>query len=271
MATSTKSIQAQLAKAAVYIEQLDELLEERERLVSVLHLTPSNADNLDIINLLAKTKAGLEYAQGDLASGISKELSRELFQTANSYNEKISQLANDPYINVDEYQFHALETSENESNGPKKSVRFKDFDAEESADDSTQMRNQLMGTQGQFRPYTDDFEETEDRNTLSSVDTSNEELFASHQQQMVQQDAHLEALHASIRTQHSMGVNIHDELDEHLILLNDLESGVDGSHTRVRRATRGIASFRRKVRENGSLATIVVLTVILILLLVVLN
>ncbi|GEQ71352.1 hypothetical protein JCM33374_g5035 [Metschnikowia sp. JCM 33374] len=222
--------------------------------------------------MLAKIKTGLEYAHEDLASGISKELSSELTSISQTYAEVVSRMHEDPYIDVDEYLYKPGEEQE-DVQSPKKSVRFKDFEPEADEDDTTQMRNQLMGTSGNFRPYrdsVDDGEET-DSATLSSIDTTNQELFAQHQQQMIDQDRSLDSLHDSIRTQHRMGTSINDELEDHLILLNDLESGVDGSHTRLRRATNGVVEFRRKVRENGSLVTIIVLTVILILLLVVLN
>ncbi|OBA23313.1 hypothetical protein METBIDRAFT_38605 [Metschnikowia bicuspidata var. bicuspidata NRRL YB-4993] len=275
MSVSTKSIKTQLQKVNIYIEQLGDLLDERERLVSVLHLTPSNLDNLDVINLLAKIKAGLDYAQEDLSSGISKDLSAELLKVAKAYSEAAAPLQDDVYINIEEYLFEPLR---NDEQSTKKSVRFKDYDSEEEVDETTQMRNQLMGTSGNFKPYKDSTGDPEsedsvdaDRNTLLSVDTSNQEMFAQHQQQMLEQDQNLDVLHQSIRTQHRMGAHINEELDEHLILLNDLEEGVDGSHTRIRRATNGIVKFRRKAKENGSLVTIVVLTVILILLLVVLN
>lgn len=54
-------------------------------------------------------------------------------------------------------------------------------------------------------------------------------------------------------------------------MLNDLELGVERSQFMLNNATNKLKSFRQKCRENGSLVTIVVLTVILILLLVVLN
>lgn len=285
MAISTKNIKTQLEKVAVQLEQLQELVDERLQLVSVLQLTPSRSDNMDIITLLSKIKAGLVYVDEDLADGILKELSAEFSDLVKEYTSVVEPLRQDPYIEIEEYIYQVVHRVEEV--GTKKSVRFEDFATADDADESTHLRNQLMGTAANFRPYKDtpdndpasdsgfDFEGDSsadaDRHTLLSVNTLNEEMFAQHQQQMLEQDQGLDALHKSIRTQHRMGVGINEELDEHLILLNDLEQGVDGSHTRVRRATNGIAKFRRSVKENGSLATIVVLTVVLILLLVVLN
>lgn len=276
MAVSTKSIKTQFQKVGIYLEQLREILDEREQLVAVLQLMPSSSDNMDVITLLSKIKAGLEYVEGDLMSNLLKELSDEFSDLISDYENTVTLLKNDPYISVEEYLYQALHKDEDQ--GTKKSVRFKDFSSDEDVDESTHLRNQLMGTASNFKPYKDTPTEAEealeddvDRHTLLSVDTLNQEMFAQHQQQILEQDQDLDVLHQSIRSQHRMGLNINEELDEHLIILNDLEQGVDGSNTRVRRATNGIAQFRRSVRENGSLVTIVVLTVVLILLLVVLN
>lgn len=268
MAATSKSIRTQQAKIRSHIDQLSGLLEERSRLIDVLDLTPSQSDNLDLINLLAKIQTELKYQKQDIASGFASEFAGDFSLLVDSYSDLLAKLGLDPHVDTQEYVFHEKVEEEPEPAG-KKSVRFKDYDGNDDLDDTEQLRNQLMGTSANFRPYRDEPED--DRNSLLSVDTSNQEMFAQHQQQLIEQDQSLDQLHGQIRVQHSMGVTINDELDEHLILLNDLERGVDNSSTRLGRASNNIRDFRRKVRENGSLATIIVLTVILILLLVVLN
>lgn len=269
MTITAKDLRIRLSKISSYLEELSDLLEERQRLISVLRLTPSNDDNLLFISLLSSIKSGLKFVHQDISSGLFEDEVQRYEQLVESYKASLQSLEADPYINVEEYFFTEKLPQPDESTA-KKSVRFKDH--EDSFNDTDQMRSQLMGTSNNFKPYTDDNTDAQsDTHTLLSIDTTNQELFAQHQQQLLEQDQNLDALHSSVRTQHTMGLTINDELDEHLIILNDLERGVDGSYSGLRRATRGINDFRRKARENGSLTTIIVLTVILILLLVVLN
>lgn len=239
-------------------------------MISVLKLSPSQSDNLDLINLLAKIQTELKYQRQDIASGFAAEFAHDFSATVDSYSLLLTELNADPYVDTQEYLFTEKIATEVVESAARKSVRFKDYDGSDDAEDTEQLRSQLMGTSTNFRPYRDEEEEA-DRNTLLSVDTTNQELFAQHQQQLLEQDQSLDQLHDLVRIQHSMGRSIGDELDEHIIILNDLERGVDNSANRLGRASNNIREFQRKVRENGSLATIIVLTVILILLLVVLN
>lgn len=263
MTVKSKELQSQIKNVSSYLEQLKETIEERQRLIG-LKLTPSQSDNLEIVEVLSRIKRSFTYLHEDLTGDHIKKFGTEYTALVADYGEIIKELEQDAYIEVSEYEFSDQLPVEEAA---KKSVRFKDFEADD--DDHTQMRNELMGTaSNNFKPYTD---EEPDRNTLLSVDTTNQEMFAQHQQQILEQDQNLDQLHQSISTQHSMGVGISQELDNHLIMLGDLESQADRSLSGVRRATTGVANFRRKVAENGSLSTIIVLTVILILLLVVLN
>lgn len=263
MTVNSKELQSQIKNISSYIEQLKDAIEERQRLIG-LKLTPSQSDNLEIVEVLSRIKRSFTYLHGDLKGDLIKNYGTEYTALVADYGDIINELEQDAYIEVSEYEF-TQQLPVEEAN--KKSVRFKDFEADE--DDHTQMRNELMGTaSNNFKPYRD---EEPDRNTLLSIDTTNQEMFAQHQQQILEQDQNLDRLHQSISTQHSMGVGISQELDDHLIMLGDLESQADRSISAVRRATTGVANFRRKVAENGSLTTIIVLTIILILLLVVLN
>lgn len=249
-------IHKQVRRISLDLDQLDDQIEERDRLVQTLHLTPSSADNLDLLDLLGRIKTAFQYLHEDGPK------SPEVPELLSRYRRLLSSLDADPYVLVQEYQVSDFAE-------PKKSVRFKD-NADCLDEDAEHLHSQLMGT-ATFRPYRDDDDNNDDRNTLNSLTESNHELFALHQQQLLAQDNSLDQLHQLVRVQHSMGLSIHDELDEHMVILNDLESGVDMSASRLARATANVHSFRRKVRENGSLVTIVVLTVILVVLLVVLN
>ncbi|SGZ47757.1 CIC11C00000004036 [Sungouiella intermedia] len=270
MTVTAKNIRTQQIKIKSHLDQLSGLLEERSRIISDLKLSPSKSDNLDLINLLAKIQTELKYQRQDISSGFAADYASDFSSIVDSYTQLLDSLKEDPYVDTQEYVFTEKVATEEPDTSARKSVRFKDYDGDDT-EDTEHLRSQLMGTSTNFRPYRDEPDEDADRNTLLSVDTTNQELFAQHQQQLLEQDQNLDQLHDLVRVQHSMGRSINEELDEHLIILNDLERGVDNSSTRLGRASNNIRQFQRKVRENGSLATIIVLTVILIVLLVVLN
>ncbi|KAF3988206.1 hypothetical protein FT663_03520 [Candidozyma haemuli var. vulneris] len=267
MTITQKDIRSSFTKTRSFVDQLSATIEERQRLTETLKLTPSSDDNLDLINLLAKIKKSLQYLHSDISAGYVDTFAGQFSTLVDSYIAQLDILAKDAYVDAHEYEYtEKIAKPDVPDLTTKKSVRFKDYDTDED-----NMRSQLMGTSGQIKPYRDEPEENSDSQSLQSVDTSNREMFAQHQQQLLQQDQNLDALHDSIRVQHSMGRNINDELDDHLILLNDLERGVDDSGSRLGRASLRLKDFRTKVRENGSLVTIIVLSIILILLLVVLS
>lgn len=236
-------------------------LDERLRLVTVLQLEPSQADNLDIISHISRVATQLQQAYNDIMGTNIDQAAADGFKLRyDRYQKNYSRLASDTFVDVSEYALNLDPLPAPSFTVPStaKSVRFQD--------DPDTLRSELMGTRA-YKPYKDDEEAS-----LGSFDqTSNQQLFAQHQQQLLDQDSQLDTIHDSVRRQHAMGLSINEEVDDQLILLNDLELGVDSSHLRLRRATDRLRDFRQACRENGSLVTIVVLTVILILLLVVLN
>lgn len=243
-----------LSKTNTLIAQLESAVEERKQHL-LLELEPSSNDDVDIINSLQKITKNLSYLDQDLHH---KRFS-ELLAIVGRYNKVIDELDEDE-LNVEEYRYD-LQVPEPAKEV--KSVRFKDNDE----DDDEDLRNELMGTKS-FKPYRDE----EDNVSLpETLDMDNHQMFAQHQQQLLSQDENLDALHESVRIQKLMGININQELEDHLILLNDLENGVDTADRRVRSTNDRLTEFRSRVQENGSLVTIIVLTVILIILLVVLN
>ena len=270
--TETKNL---ILRTKPLLNQLEAQLEERDRLVSVLKLDPSANDNYDLINHLNKITKNLGLIQLDLHQEASNDKVIADFKVlVAKYEAMIESLDNDMYINNDDYKFTVdlpdpETTSDNggraSNNGAAvKSVRFKD----ESEED---LRNELMGTRS-FKPYRDDDPTVDGTSDGDSIDDlNNHQMFAKHQQQILDQDQDLDVLHDSVKLQKSMGQNINEEIDSHLIMLNDLERGVDNSQVRLTRTDNRLTDFRSKVQENGSLITIVTLTIILILLLVVLN
>lgn len=262
--SGVKDIKSLINKTRSYLDQLDSVIEERDRLITVLKLVPSSNDNLDLINCLNKVIKSLNYIQNDIVNlskkGTTKpEIYEELVlgfeNLLNRYNQLTNNLTEDIYVDINEYGFERKEIPK--VNIPGKSVRFSDKVEETSP---------VPEVQQHFKPYRDDEE-----SVASFESQTNPQMYAQHQQQIINQDEDLGVLHNSVRRQHSMGLHINEEIDDHLIMLNDLELGVERSQFMLNSATNKLKSFRQKCRENGSLVTIVVLTVILILLLVVLN
>lgn len=270
MTVSLLKVTVSANRLTALIEELDSIVEERDRLV-LLKLTPSANDNYDVIEVIEKVKKYLGYLEGDLkemitqdANGVSSACST-YESLITSYGQLLTRLEQEGILDVSEYKLAngIKHFQEREKSSPKKSVRFHD-EPEDSADG----RAELMGTRA-FKPYHDDDESSTDAASFDQV--SNQQMFAAHQQTVLDQDRDLDILHGLILRQHSMGSAINMELDEHMIVLDDLEQGVDVSQRRLDRAANRLVEFRRKCRENGSLVTIVVLTIILIMLLVVLN
>ncbi|MCP8718566.1 MAG: syntaxin family protein [Asgard group archaeon] len=261
-----------ISKIRFNLEELESLLEERNNIYD-LDLTPSKNDNFELISLLLKTVKYFKFVTKDIDDDINSDekenIGSELEELVLKYNSIYDELSEDSNLDVSEFKYsftRSVTTTTTMSknvdipfNNVHKSVRFKDTPDDNDA-------SELMGTRHVFKPYKDDPDEQE-----SSEELSNHQMFAQHQQTMMRQDQDLDTLHQLISRQFSMGQDINQELDDQLIILNDLEQGVDQSLSRLDLANRRIRTFRNLMRENGSLVTICTLSIILILLLVVLN
>ena len=84
-----------------------------------------------------------------------------------------------------------------------------------------------------------------------------------------EQDDQLDQLGASIGRQRELSMQIGDELDGQVVLLDDVEEGVDRHAAQFRRARGRLDRISRKARENWSLTVIVVLIIVLVLLIVI--
>lgn len=156
---------------------------------------------------------------------------------------------NDPSLSAD----FAAATSR-----PPKSVRFTDADAA----DSDPARSALFNT-----PYRDDPLDPDAPPDHSHLD--NQQIHAYHSQVLRDQDDQLDTLSASIGRQRELSMQIGDELDGQVLLLDEVEEGVDRHEAQFRRARGRLDRFSRKARENWSLTVIVVLIVILVLLIII--
>ncbi|KAK0961190.1 hypothetical protein LTS01_020503 [Friedmanniomyces endolithicus] len=129
---------------------------------------------------------------------------------------------------------------------------------------ATTDRNALFATADQQQRYTDD-PTPPDQSHLD-----NQQLYASHNQTMEEQDEHLDTLGQSVRRQRMLGIAMGDELEEHNEMLVDVERGVDRHGTTLERARRRLGNVARQGKGgNWTWITIGVLVLLLVLLIVV--
>lgn len=105
----------------------------------------------------------------------------------------------------------------------------------------------------------------------NSMSMSDRDVFIANQQQMLEQNRSLDHLSDSVQRQHEMSLQINDEVNDHMVLLDDLENGIDRTNARLMRGTRNIKKFREALRERGDWCTILILVIVLLFLLIVLK
>jgi syntaxin 8 len=160
---------------------------------------------------------------------------------------------NDPSLSAD---FAAAKSKPRQGS---KSVRFQDNEDT----DNDPNRSALFNA-----PYRDDPSyDPEAPPDQSHLD--NQQIHAYHSQVLRDQDDQLDTLSASIGRQRELSMQIGDELDGQVMLLDEVEEGVDRHDAQFRRARGRLDRFSRKARENWSLTVIIVLIIILVLLIVI--
>ncbi len=112
-------------------------------------------------------------------------------------------------------------------------------------------------------------DQADDSDSVNS--SSNQEMFIQHQQELVQQDEHLDTLAQSVRRQRALGLDINQELDDQNILLDDLEAQLDHNDRNLSSGQKRLKYFSEKAKENGQWITIIILVIILVLLLIILK
>ncbi|RMZ68879.1 hypothetical protein GMOD_00002764 [Pyrenophora seminiperda CCB06] len=140
-----------------------------------------------------------------------------------------------------------------------KSVRFSDNPDSTSAAAEDPNRAALF-------PYRDD---PADGEAPDQSHLDNEQIHQFHSQVIRDQDDQLDRLGESIGRQRELSMQIGDELDGQVLLLDDVEEGVDRHQAQFVRARGRLDRFSRKARENWSLTVIVVLIIILVLLIII--
>lgn len=266
----------ELLRLSYEVERLCDIIEERSRLVSVLKIAPSKNDTMALKKQLNETLDLLQEA----VKTITPEDQSSLNDCITKYNEALSEIPDDS-VNKSLYVFEkrpSPESGASLSSQESKRVRFKD--------DLVEYEEQKQ-LEPAFKPYTDKLNEEDtleqDKSDLfgehgkatsqeSSYNIapqlSNQEIFIQQQQQLLEQDSHLEDLSQSVHRAHDISLDINHEMtDQNDGVLRDLESLVDNSGRNLDRAKQRLEIFERSARENGPCLLIVLLTLILILLL----
>ncbi|GME96363.1 hypothetical protein B5S28_g974 [[Candida] boidinii] len=112
-------------------------------------------------------------------------------------------------------------------------------------------------------------EEEEQSKNSSPNNLNNKQLYLDNENELQTQDQLIDNLHNSVSRQHSMGLTINEELDHHMILLNDLETGIDSQNRKINRARNNLNHFTTELKKRGDWMTIIILTIILLFLLIV--
>ncbi|KAF2094454.1 hypothetical protein NA57DRAFT_68552 [Rhizodiscina lignyota] len=140
------------------------------------------------------------------------------------------------------------------SPAPNKSVRFTDDPTGTPADPSAA---------GLF-PYRDEPDGAPDQSELS-----NQQIHEYHSGVLREQDEQLDRLGESIGRQRDLSIQIGDELDDHAMMLDEVDERVDRHQGQLDRARSRLGRVARKAKDNWSMTTIIVLIVILVLLIVI--
>ncbi|KAF1915219.1 hypothetical protein BDU57DRAFT_518090 [Ampelomyces quisqualis] len=222
---------------------------ERQRAVS-LGLSPHSQD-AQLARSLAQLRAGIASLESQTADTADESVTSQLPRLRSQLDDLGSQFSANTTA--------AAAAAQKNPRPPTKSVRFSDHpadarDAQEAAD-----RAQLF-------PYRDD---PDPHAAPDHAALDNQQIHEYHAQVIRDQDDQLGQLGASIGRQRELSMQIGDELDGHVVLLDEVDEGVDRHTAQFRRARGRLDRFSRKARENWSLTVIVVLICILLLLIVI--
>ncbi|KPM41191.1 hypothetical protein AK830_g5368 [Neonectria ditissima] len=122
-----------------------------------------------------------------------------------------------------------------------------------------------------FGRYRDDPVEDQPGYADETVNMSNQQLHQYHSQVLEEQDEQLDRLGETIGRQREISMQIGEELDSHVILLDEVDGLVDRQQTRLDRANRALTKISRGAKENSQMTIIIVLIIILILLIAILK
>ncbi|EUC37617.1 hypothetical protein COCCADRAFT_33145 [Bipolaris zeicola 26-R-13] len=243
---------------------------ERQRALS-LNL-PSNSQDGQISRSLEQLRSGIESLESQVEDTSDESITSQLPRLRTQLAELSAQFdhsasassssssatlttPNDPSLASD---FSAAQKKSTTTTRSSKSVRFTDAE-----DDDNDAANRAA-----LFPYRDDPSSDADAAPDHSH-LDNQQIHEYHSQVLRDQDDQLDRLGASIGRQRELSMQIGQELDDHVMLLDDVEEGVDRHQAQFNRARGRLDRFSRKAKENWSLTVIIVLIVILVLLIII--
>ncbi|KAF4125947.1 syntaxin 8 [Geosmithia morbida] len=141
--------------------------------------------------------------------------------------------------------------------GGSKSVRFSDAPSSPSQD--------LFGAY-RDNPASDSMGYQDAAGTMD-----NQQLHQYHSQILDDQDEQLDRLGESIGRQRELSMQIGNELEDHIAMLDEVESATDRHQNRIDRAGRALGKVARSANDNKQITAIVVLIIILVLLIAILK
>ncbi|EOD43687.1 Snare complex subunit [Neofusicoccum parvum] len=258
---------------------------ERQRAVS-LNLSPNSQDG-QISRSLESLSSGIDALDAQLsqnpdesvshspsASTSTPSLQDQASRLRSQYDDLTTQFRttgaavaansslsspNNPSLSAD---FAAATTAPaaRSGNAPKKAVRFTDASSDDSYD------AEANANRAALFPYRDDPDED---SVPDQSGLDNQQIHAYHRQVIEQQDEQLDRLGESIGRQRELSIQIGDELEGHVMLLDEVDESVDRHQSQLDRAGKRLQRVGRRARENWSMTLIVVLIVILVLLIII--
>ncbi|KAL5120210.1 hypothetical protein ACEQ8H_001767 [Pleosporales sp. CAS-2024a] len=238
---------------------------ERQRAVS-LHL-PSGSQDAQIARSIEQLRSGIESLESQVADMADEHVTPPLPSLAPPLHRHNSH-ALPPLSSISSQlprlraqladltsQFSPNTSSRHPSQSAPKAVRFTDNDASDHA------------ARAQLFPYRDDPDPEAAAPDHSHLD--NQQIHAYHSQVLRDQDDQLDLLGASIGRQRQLSEQIGQELEGQVLLLDDVEEGIDRHQAQFVRARGRLDRLSRKAKDNWSLTVIVVLIIILLLLIVI--
>ncbi|EWC47963.1 hypothetical protein DRE_02845 [Drechslerella stenobrocha 248] len=154
-------------------------------------------------------------------------------------------------------------TDDDPSSSPRDALMGTSDDDDDGAGDVTSSAAAAMRKSSKQVRFSDTLVDTDE--------LSNQQMLTMHQRVMEEQDDTLDHLSRSISRQRELSIQIGDELDSQGDLLDDLDDGVERAQRRMTGARKRLDTFARKAKDNGSMITIAVLIVVLILLIAILK
>ena len=104
--------------------------------------------------------------------------------------------------------------------------------------------------------------ETEETRSLGT-----DQMISLQQQKIKDQEAFLQNFAASINNVQEIGIDIHDELDVHSGLLDDIEEGTERTDAKIKRTTKTLDKLSMHASGKSGLCIVVFLIIVIVVLL----